>query len=329
MKRNIDILSLPIISIQEGKEIGVVKDLIVETRLNAVSYVVFEREEENEEFQEYAIPFEAVEGIGDYALMIKSKELILDPRINDEPEEEVISFNKIIRKGNVVKVTSEIPLENGMENLTYDEILKFGEKSLELVPQEEKPSKIRQILDSRIGITSKKALTNKGRFVGIIEYYCIDEEDGSILEFVCVQGDGKEKRFVAKDIINIGEAVVILKDEMLGEKSSGGIIQMSSFAKKDNKVEEALEKLEKKLASSPTVAPVVNQESHEVSAPNPVAGDFSAHFKKNLIGKKITKDLKDEAGNIYLYKGTEISKEMLDEIESMGKASLMELFFVV
>lgn len=301
MKKNVDILSLPIISIREGKEVGVVKDLVVDTKMNLVTHVVFAKEEEDC-VQEYAIPFEAVEGIGDYAMMIHSEESVIDPRISDEPEEEIIREQKIIRRGNVLKVTSEIPVVAGVEHLSYEDILKYGERSLEVVAKEPQPSKMQQILDSRVGLTSKRALTNKGRLVGIVEYFYFDDEGGEIKEYACLRENGKEKKFVAQDILNIGETVVILRDEVLDEKLSGDIIPMNSFTKKEIKTETAPEKSE---------------------------ADLFAYFKQNLIGKKVKKDLKNEDGNVFLYKGTEISREMLDEIEAMGKASLMELLFVV
>ncbi|MDO4720191.1 MAG: PRC-barrel domain-containing protein [Peptostreptococcaceae bacterium] len=301
MKKNADILSLPIISIREGKEIGIVKDLVVETKMNLVSYVVFAKEEEDF-MQEYAIPFDAVEGIGDYAMMIGSEDSVIDPRVSDEPEEEVIREQKIIRRGNVLKVTSEIPMVAGVENLSYEDILKYGERSVEVVPQEPQPSRMQQILDSRVGLTSKRALTNKGRLVGVVEYFYFDEENGMIKEYACIRENGKEKKFIAQDIMNIGETVVILKDEVLEEKFSGDIIPMNSFAKKEVKAE---------------------------AIPEKSASDFLSYFKQNLIGKKVKKDLRNEDGNVFLYKGTEISPEMLDEIEAMGKASLMELLFVV
>lgn len=301
MKKNMDIISLPIISIKEGKEIGEVKDLVLNQQFNAVSYVVFDGKGESG-IQEFAIPFSAVEGIGDYAMMISSDRLILDPMVEDEEEEEIISAKKVIRKGNILKVTSEFPLEPGVDNFSYDDIMKYGEKSVELVPREKRPSALQLELEGRVQVSLKKALTNKGRLVGTIESYYLDIEEGTVEEFICSKEGNKEFKFSPEDIINIGETVVILKDEVLEEMGIKGIIHMDSLTKKEPKVAEKMDH---------------------------ASGCLSSSMRENLLGKRITKDLKDEDGNIYLYQGTEINGELLDEIESLGKDSLMELFFVV
>jgi uncharacterized protein YrrD len=72
MKKNAEILGLKVISIAEGKELGVVKELVINPAGGTVAALVVD---DGEWFYgAKVLPFMAIVGIGEYAVMVESSD---------------------------------------------------------------------------------------------------------------------------------------------------------------------------------------------------------------------------------------------------------------
>src|SRR5690606_10003887 len=69
MKKSVEIVGLPIISIIDGIEIGKVKSLVINPEKGSVDFLTIEHEDWQVSVK--AIPFKRVVGIGEYAITIE------------------------------------------------------------------------------------------------------------------------------------------------------------------------------------------------------------------------------------------------------------------
>ena len=84
MKKSIDMLGLPIISITEGRELGVSKSLVIDAEQGIVAALVIEDEDWYRGVK--VMPFKAVSAIGEDAIIINNSSDIL--QLNDASEFE-------------------------------------------------------------------------------------------------------------------------------------------------------------------------------------------------------------------------------------------------
>ncbi|QAS54039.1 PRC-barrel domain-containing protein [Halobacillus litoralis] len=81
MKRSVEIIGFPIISISAGEEIGRVKSIVVNPEKGSVDFLTVEHEDWQVSVK--AIPFQKIIGIGKYAITVESQHSILD--LNEIP----------------------------------------------------------------------------------------------------------------------------------------------------------------------------------------------------------------------------------------------------
>ncbi|MGP4061553.1 PRC-barrel domain-containing protein [Halobacillus sp. H74] len=81
MKRSVEIIGFPIISISDGEEIGRVKSIVVNPEKGSVDFLTVEHEDWQVSVK--AIPFQKIIGIGKYAITVESQHSILD--LNEIP----------------------------------------------------------------------------------------------------------------------------------------------------------------------------------------------------------------------------------------------------
>lgn len=76
MKQSKEVLGKPIISIFAGKEIGKVKNFVINPELRSIEFIVVQNDQWD--FGIKAVPFKLVEGLGDYAVTIDSENAVID-----------------------------------------------------------------------------------------------------------------------------------------------------------------------------------------------------------------------------------------------------------
>ncbi|WP_409301964.1 PRC-barrel domain-containing protein [Peribacillus sp. SCS-155] len=111
MKKSIEILGLPIISISEGEEIGSVKSLVINPEKGSIDFLTIEHEDFQVSVK--AIPFKKVIGIGEYAVTIESRNSVIDlneiPIANQLVNKKIkITDSKVMtRKGQLLGAVTE------------------------------------------------------------------------------------------------------------------------------------------------------------------------------------------------------------------------------
>jgi uncharacterized protein YrrD len=112
MKKSVEILKLPIISITEGRELGVSKSLLIDAKNGSVSALIIEDEEWYRGVK--LLPYDSVIAIGDDAITITNSENILklDEATAYEPlldeNVRVIGTKAITKAGSIQGLVDEI-----------------------------------------------------------------------------------------------------------------------------------------------------------------------------------------------------------------------------
>lgn len=116
MKKSVEILGLPIISITEGRELGISKSLLMDAANGRVSALIIEDEDWYRGVK--LLPYESVIAIGDDAITIISSENIL--KLNEATEYEplldanvrVIDTKAITKSGSIQGKVTEIFIDD-------------------------------------------------------------------------------------------------------------------------------------------------------------------------------------------------------------------------
>lgn len=148
MKKSTEITGLPIISIQEGQEIGTVKTLVINPEKGSIDFLTIEHEDWQVSVK--AIPFKKIIGIGEYAVTVESDRAVIDlneiPIANQLVNKKIrITQTKVMtRKGQLLGETAEfytdeetgnilgveIQLSDASAVLAAEEILTYGKDIL-------------------------------------------------------------------------------------------------------------------------------------------------------------------------------------------------------
>lgn len=78
MKKSGQIVNSPVISIQEGLELGTVRELVVNADKKCVEFLLVDKSEGTGENEILAIPFREAVGVGEYAVTIEHQRVLLD-----------------------------------------------------------------------------------------------------------------------------------------------------------------------------------------------------------------------------------------------------------
>jgi len=119
MKRSEELLRLSVISIEDGKELGTVSDLVINADNGLVQYLVVDNGLRYLGIK--VLPFRLVEGVGEDAVTIQNSSCIID--LGDEPEinglleknVRVKGTRVMTRKGKMIGMVSEILVDEDNE----------------------------------------------------------------------------------------------------------------------------------------------------------------------------------------------------------------------
>lgn len=285
MKRTQEIIGLPIISISDGQEVGKVKGVIVNAEKGAIDYIV-----------------------------VDSGIHILSPR--------VISTNTILGTGEYA-----VTIEN---ESSINDISRI-------------PAAI-DLLQKNIQVKGAKVLTRKGKLIGEIGDFYVDVDTCLIvgLEYIA-DITQKRIRIIPRDsVITLGKNLIVVVEEVMSNlvdkiEQLGSVPAVSiipDFEKKNTAIElnilqnEAAEENIQQAVSFFQEASASQETDAGSAQPNGEDKDNAAELfeqrqRQYLNGRKATRTIIDNAGNIIISDGMVITNEVIDRAKASGK--LIEL----
>ncbi|WP_078548382.1 PRC-barrel domain-containing protein [Litchfieldia alkalitelluris] len=156
MKRSIQLINLPILTITDGSLLGKVKGLIINPDRFSVDFLSLEQE--NRQGGIKVVPFNNVVGIGDYAVMVEQSELDISYNMINQlvsKKVQIIGTDVITEKGNYIGEVTEYMINedsgkleqlailsgNQEEIITFEQVISIGKERV-IVSEEAKPKKV-------------------------------------------------------------------------------------------------------------------------------------------------------------------------------------------
>lgn len=290
MKLSNELRGLPIVSIAEGEEVGLVKDFIFDPGKNAVVGMVVE---DRAWFKgAKAIRFGRIHNIGDYAVTVENTSAV----VSLETEEEFIG-----------------------------------------------------LLERAITIVGSKVITKGGRMIGFIREFSIDPHTGQVTGFELAEDlhlkPQSRKLIIPQDqVITVGRDVLVVTDDVesflvedfnnvsaTGSRPAAAQSRPAAAATApDPSPHPLLSGLGEPSEDDVAVSRELAQEMSQAMAPaeeKKGGASMLDVFKKRQIsylkGKKVSKDIETEGGDVLIREGELIDDEVISRADGAGK--FMEL----
>lgn len=138
MKKSSQIINSPVVSIQEGLELGTVRELVVNPEKKSVEFLLVERDGQAKDGEILAIPFRETIGVGEYAVTIEDQRILLDlSKMNIagtllEQQVKIIDEKVITRKGKLLGTVSEYMVDPESGSITMIQLVMEDESEQEL-----------------------------------------------------------------------------------------------------------------------------------------------------------------------------------------------------
>jgi uncharacterized protein YrrD len=315
IKKLKDVFGLSVIDIVAGNQIGYVYDVIINGETGDVDYIVVD--DGSLILGAKIIQTKNIEGVGINAITINKKEAVQEIL---KVEKAVQLFKSKIRIMDTKVLTQKGKLIGKIGEVYIDEN-DFSVKALEFISSES-PEKTKLIPRGLV-------LTFGENFVIVVENAeenftdVFDPNDEKMLKLYEakrvqrleepeeVEQPKKEEEKTEEKIEEKGEEKVEEKMEEKAEEKT-----------EEPKKEEHKEKSEHKSHSSHSKNEHHEQKhhgNHKSNEDKTATNLFEQKQKEFLLGRKVTKDIKDKEGNIILAQGEAITNELIDKAKQAGK----------
>ncbi|HZJ82503.1 MAG TPA: PRC-barrel domain-containing protein [Clostridia bacterium] len=241
--------------------------------------------------------------------MKKAKEIIGFPLISIHEAMELGEIKELLIDPNEGRVKYVMIMDKewylGAKILPFNSILSIGNDAVTIesrrdMQQFSQVEEAASIVQNDIKMIKAKVFTQKGKYIGsVIEYY-IDEEDGSICGFIL---DGSQGSMDIKNpnIITFGSETLVIEDSV--EDTMGEDIPKVGIPKLDVMSNHSNHK-----------------DIHESKAKPKSSGRlFEEKQRQFLIGRKAQRKVLDEQGDLLLEEGQLITREVLDRVTDNNK----------
>ncbi len=324
MKKTQEIISLPIISISDGMEIGKVKSIIINADKGAIDYIDVDGGIQS--LSTRVIPTENILGIGEYALTIEDETAIIDinkiPAAIDLIQKNVqVKGTKVLtKKGNLIGEIGDIYIDendvcriSGLEFIAdatqkririipRESVITFG-KNLIVVKEDVESSLLDRPtqLGSGGGFSDneKKNLTTFDNINQPYEYMPVQNEAAYVTEKQTSEGENVLNASIPQENITVSDNA---ESSITGQEApafGGGFPENEVYTEANT------------------------EELDDPSEQSNAASLFEQRQRQYLNGRRATKTITDNQGNILVTEGVLIDDQIIDAAKASGK--LIEL----
>lgn len=165
---------------------------------------------------------------------------------------------------------------------------------------------LNELLEKDIRLKGTKVLTKKGKIIGKVTEFHIDEEEiGKIsgLELASVNDNEGVQVITAQSVLTFGKDAIIIKEQNAVENNSGSgssVPVQSEIGQDDT---------ESADSAAPSAQPAKNDQ----------ALTFEERQRQFLLGRKVSKTIVADTGEVIVKEGTEITKELIEKVIAANK----------
>lgn len=327
VKRSIELIGLPVISIEEGVEVGKIREIVLDPQKKEIMGLLVQDEKWWRDTK--VVSFALISGIGEYAVTVENTSTVAS--LSSMPEIEELLESKVQVKGKEV-ITRSGRLIGKVQEYFVDP--KSGKiEAYELVtpfsPEQEE-----------IVLVPASCVLTIGKNVVVV----IEEVDKYIKK-----GEVRPAMESWAKISPREEKITsTLSDTQVEELLKSAEKEISTSPEAPPKFEEEMEEVKKKEEEAPSEEAEIEDLSKTPSAPEvveevkpqaeevepakpsePVAKKpdltkiFEERQKKFILGKKASRKIEDNEGNVLINEGEIITEDSIEKVKSAGK--FMEL----
>ncbi len=198
------------------------------------------------------------------------------------------------------------------------------------------------LLAKNVKVIDTKVLTKRGRMLGHVTEYMIDQDTGSI-PFVTFKNQANEELAIPLDsILSFGQQVLFVVEEIEdklqkldgmssveAEKKSESVapvqtIDTAAYPPVQEEVEEEVEvetEIPEEVAETEVEAPAEETSTSSVEL-------FIQKQKSFLIGKKLKQAVTDSEGKVIAPVGATITDEIFEQVYKLGRQKIIELTMI-
>lgn len=323
MKKTQEILGLPIISISDGLEVGRVKSIIINAEKGSIEYIVVDNGIQI--LSARVISTENILGVGEYAVTIENDNSIND--ISKIPAAIDLLQKNIQVKGTKV-LTKKGRLIGEIGDIYVDENECCRITGLEYIAD---------ITQKRIRIIPRECVITLGKNLVVVA----EDVEARLVDSAAQLGgeetpaEAEKKNIEIPDVIIESEEYVAASVEQelptevpqweTGSLEEEALIEETEVLQLEN-IQEAETEADEGITEIGDTAEVVDLSDTEPVKPTEetnAAGLFEQRQKQYLNGRRATKTISDDNGNIIVQEGMTISLDVIDVAKNAGK--LIEL----
>ncbi len=335
MKKSVEILGLPIISITEGRELGVSKTLLINAKKGFVTAITIEDEDWYRGVK--LIPFESIVVIGDDAIIITSGENILRYDANSEYEAllsaniQIVDTKAITKNGTIQGKISEIFVgddgkiekcevtapDGTVSEIPSDQVSIFGKQVTMIDFDAKKKSKPESVqpapenfYETIIPVTN---LPNNPPEIPAVEPEIQPEEIPTNFD-VLDTGEGQDY-FQPEELAAPPDESQFVEEEYSPQEYAD-----EEESPKNQQAEALKAALKRAMESSQQKnsrqAPATPKKSSTTQQKKPA---FDEKRRLMLLGKKAARTIKADTGAIIVEAGAEITEEVLQKARLANK----------
>ncbi|WP_075982463.1 PRC-barrel domain-containing protein [Bacillus massilinigeriensis] len=169
-----------------------------------------------------------------------------------------------------------------------------------------------QLVNKKIKITNTRVMTRKGELIGEVVEYFVDQDTGHILGMQLKVAD-KEVALSTDLVVTFGKDIIIVKEE-----STSHFLNSVEELEENGQVEAATSQADALIEEIPAVPTEQSLEDLEVLA-------LKEKQIELLNGKRVTKDIVDNEGNILISEGTVLTSNDIEKAQEAGPSIVVEL----
>jgi uncharacterized protein YrrD len=320
MKKSADVLDLTVITLAEGKKVGKVREVVIDTDKRTVAGFLVQS---GDWFKINGLPFTAVTSIGDDAIIIQNAESVIDASQMDQmesllskhvPLKDCTIFSKAGRvigtvtevlfdtdSGNLISLQIQSPDGAATEDVPIDAVVTFGQNIL-IVDEAKKKrakAKVEEILEEAPA--------------AVEEPVSIEEPQSQIEE------ETTTEELPAEEEVPVEE--ISAEEVRLEEEQSEEEIDHEA-------VEELTDSVESTLEAEPEIESAKPEEVAQEAEEGEALGDLFAKRQVQLLkGKILSRDIVAEDGRLIGSSGQEVDDNIIKE--AINNKKLVELMVSV
>ena len=336
MKKSVEILGLPVISITEGRELGISKGLLIDAKNRVVAAITIEDDEWYRGVK--LIPYEAVIAIGVDAMTITHSENILTL-------DEAGDYESLLDE-NIRIIGTKVFTKSGVIQGKVSEISIAEDGRIELCEITDNTGAVGEIPSDKISIFGKLVTvieTEAEKKTKFIEPPPSEDTD-SANEQPAESSDEPAQQAEVEGITPINEESEPSIEEVhnddeetpeseVASESESEVNESESAETQESEPEPAPETVEASVKNTPKVTQQAealkaalrraqaNQKSAGKNAPAVKKGDKAVDDRRRtmLLGKKAARTITADDGGIIVEEGAEITEEVLQKAKLANK----------